>query len=73
MPDLWKVGEERSVCGRSARWQLHDGTVVGHEAVHLDLDVGRLRIDRRGKPFASQDSQLAHQVEIRAAQIREAS
>ena len=48
----------RRARGRSGRGggdgiDLPDRAVVGHPAVHLDLDVGRLRVDRRGEPRRS--------------------
>ncbi len=42
--------------------------VVGEKSVDLDLDVGRLRVDRTAKPLRREIAELSHEPEIRLLQ-----
>ena len=44
--------------------ELEDLAVVGEKAVDLDLDVGRLGVDRAAKPLLREIPDLLHNSEI---------
>ena len=60
-------GREEAFVGGPNRPSVHldHGAVVGHQAVDLDLDVGRLRVDRRRQPgLADERVQLVDQPDV---------
>src|SRR5438132_5946705 len=59
------------VRGNRLRRELRDGAVIRHDAVHLDLDVGRLCVDGGRQPVSRVQAQLLDQIAVCGVQIVE--
>ena len=70
LADLRRRAEERLVPLRGlGDVELDDLAVVGHQAVHLHLHVGGLRVDRGRESLADQRVQPAHERVVAVAQF----
>src|SRR5437764_11291287 len=62
---------QTAIRGNRLGRELRDGAVIRHDAVHLDLDVGRLCVDGRRQPVSRMQAQLPDQIAVRGVQIVE--